>query len=400
MDPCPAPPAGAVTETASVFVIPPVSSHPLMPFATGTVLPYRPPQPAVQVPAPVDIALNADGSWSGEITIPVQPAGVVDLEASCLAFITFPGPMQYAGYTLQTFIVSTSGDGYWLAETSSGEEHFPAAIGFGDAGNNEPFGYIGGASPDIKGAIGGIAGFPLTGAGYWVFGGSNGEVLPHGDAPFLGDNEPMQTNAAVVGIAATPDGKGYWLASADGGVFAYGTASFLGSEGGRQLNAPVVGIAATPDGKGYWLAAADGGVFAFGNASFLGSAAGTKLNQPIVGMSATPNGGGYWLAAAEGGVFAFGDAAFSGSAAKLHLNRRIVGIAAHSGGRGYWLAAADGGVFAFGGAPFLGSGVGLASLSGTGPASFAAIASTPRTAALTETVGAGPAPAMFLGTAG
>jgi hypothetical protein len=40
--------------------------------------------------------------------------------------------------------------------------------------------------------------------------------------------------------------------------------------GGKPLNAPVVGITATPDGKGYWLTAADGGVFAYGNANYYG----------------------------------------------------------------------------------------------------------------------------------
>lgn len=38
-----------------------------------------------------------------------------------------------------------------------------------------------------------------------------------------------------------------------------------------RVNAPVVGIAATPTGKGYWLVCADGGVFAFGDAGFFGN---------------------------------------------------------------------------------------------------------------------------------
>jgi len=54
-------------------------------------------------------------------------------------------------------------------------------------------------------------------------------------------------------MAATPDGKGYWLAAADGGIFTFGDATYAGSEGGAQLSAPAVGLAATPDGKGYWL---------------------------------------------------------------------------------------------------------------------------------------------------
>jgi hypothetical protein len=92
-------------------------------------------------------------------------------------------------------------------------------------------------------------------------------------------------NAPVVGIVATPDGKGYWLVASDGGVFAFGDSSYHGSMGGTRLNAPVVGIAATPDGTGYWLAAADGGVFSFGSAQFEGSTGGTSINAPIVGIA-------------------------------------------------------------------------------------------------------------------
>jgi len=53
-------------------------------------------------------------------------------------------------------------------------------------------------------------------------------------------------NKPVAGIAANPDGEGYWLAAADGGVFSFGTAPFEGSMGGQRLEAPVVGIAANP----------------------------------------------------------------------------------------------------------------------------------------------------------
>ena len=36
-----------------------------------------------------------------------------------------------------------------------------------------------------------------------------------------------------------------------------------------HLNSPIVGMAATPTGKGYWLVAGDGGVFPFGDAQLL-----------------------------------------------------------------------------------------------------------------------------------
>ena len=46
-------------------------------------------------------------------------------------------------------------------------------------------------------------------------------------------------------------------------------AQFYGSTGSMRLNKPVVGMAATPDGGGYWLVASDGGVFAYGDARLL-----------------------------------------------------------------------------------------------------------------------------------
>jgi len=63
-----------------------------------------------------------------------------------------------------------------------------------------------------------------------------------------------------------------------------------------DLRAPMVGMAATPDGGGYWLVGADGGVFSFGDANFYGSAERMHPASPIVGMAVTPDGGGYWLA--------------------------------------------------------------------------------------------------------
>ncbi len=46
-------------------------------------------------------------------------------------------------------------------------------------------------------------------------------------------------------MAATADGKGYWLVASDGGIFVLGDAGFYGSEGASPLNEPIVGMAAT-----------------------------------------------------------------------------------------------------------------------------------------------------------
>ena len=47
------------------------------------------------------------------------------------------------------------------------------------------------------------------------------------------------------------------------------TPRFYGSTGAIHLNQPIVGMAATPDGGGYWLVASDGGIFTFGDAALL-----------------------------------------------------------------------------------------------------------------------------------
>jgi len=129
-------------------------------------------------------------------------------------------------------------------------------------------------------------------------------------------------------------------------VFALGDATFDGSAATLPLNAPVVGLAATPDGGGYWLVAADGGVFAYGDARFFGSAGNLALQAPVVGLVATPDGGGYWLVAADGGVFAYGDASFSGSAARTPPAHPVIGVAASAGGHGYWLVTSGTGPMA------------------------------------------------------
>ena len=187
------------------------------------------------------------------------------------------------------------------------------------------------------------------GGGYWIVT-QDGYVAACGDAPYLGQQTSL--NAPVVGIAATPDGDGYYLVAADGGVFTFGDAQFRGSTGSLHLNEPVIGMAVDPMTGGYWLVAIDGGIFAYG-APFLGSTGSMTLNEPVIGMAAAHDGSGYWLAATDGGVFAFG-VAYWGSTGSIHLNRPAVGIATDVESGGYWLVASDGGLFAFN-APFYGS---------------------------------------------
>jgi hypothetical protein len=100
----------------------------------------------------------------------------------------------------------------------------------------------------------------------------------------LPGNVPLDPAAQISGLATAVNGQRVWLVGIDGGVFTpvdnttQGTTApspFYGSLPGIGVTpvAPIVGIAATPDGGGYWMVGADGGVFAFGDAGFYGSAA-------------------------------------------------------------------------------------------------------------------------------
>jgi hypothetical protein len=180
-------------------------------------------------------------------------------------------------------------------------------------------------------------------------------VLAFLGAPTLGPNPGLDLNAALIDLAPTTSGRGYWAVASDGGVFSYGDARFYGSTGGMALAAPVVGMGSTVTSRGYWLAAFDGGVFSFGDARFYGSMGGQQLNSPIAAIAPTRTGRGYWMVAYDGGVFAFGDARFYGSTGGRQLTSPVVGMAPSRTGNGYYLVAGDGGVFAFGDARFRGA---------------------------------------------
>jgi hypothetical protein len=194
-------------------------------------------------------------------------------------------------------------------------------------------------------AAGTVVGIAATSddGGYWIAN-NQGLVVACGDAQDFG-NLPTTSNRPIVGIAATTDGGGYYLVASDGGVFTFGDATFQGSTGGMQLNRPMVGMAVDPSTGGYWLVASDGGIFAY-DAPFYGSTGSLTLNQPIVGMAESDDGNGYWLVATDGGIFAY-NAPFYGSTGSLHLNKPIVGMAVDLATGGYWLTASDGGIFAY-----------------------------------------------------
>lgn len=175
-------------------------------------------------------------------------------------------------------------------------------------------------------------------------------------AHFYGDVSRLKLAAPIVAMAATPDGKGYWLVGRDGGVFAFGDASYEGSVPGAELAATpspvgqalarvrdIVGITPTPDGKGYWLLGADGAVFAFGDAGELGGVLSRPKHLTTPSCSARacayatvravaigPSQGGYDIVWADGSNTPFGTAASAKVAAGTltYLSAQPMGVVA------------------------------------------------------------------------
>jgi hypothetical protein len=67
-------------------------------------------------------------------------------------------------------------------------------------------------------------------------------------------------------------------------VFGFGDAHFYGSTGAIHLNRPIVGMQATPTGRGYEFVADDGGIFTYGDAQFFGSLGSVAGSPPTVGV--------------------------------------------------------------------------------------------------------------------
>ena len=81
----------------------------------------------------------------------------------------------------------------------------------------------------------------------------------------------------------TPDGKGYWILTANGTVYNYGDAANDGDATGALggLN-PASAVFTTFDGAGYWIASANGTVDQYGDAPNDGGMSGSSLNGAII----------------------------------------------------------------------------------------------------------------------
>jgi len=242
----------------------------------------------------------------------------------------FFGSLPQLGVTVQNVVgitPTTNFGGYDLVGSDGGVFVFPAGRSAGFHGSLPGLGVT---TNDIVGIV------PTNnGGGYDLVGRDGGVfVFPVGQTGGFYGSLPQENIHVddIAGIAATPDDKGYWLLGADGTVYAFGDAQNFGDnldycagKGGLYTciqkipGARFVGIASTPDGKGYWLATAGGQVLNLGDAPALGQVTGVYVND-IVSVVPTADGTGYWLVASDGGIFAFGSAGFIGSLPGLGLH--------------------------------------------------------------------------------
>ncbi len=96
----------------------------------------------------------------------------------------------------------------------------------------------------------------------------------------------MPLNKPIVGMAATPDGKGYWLVASDGGIFTYGDAGFYGSAGAmRAQQAHRRHGRHRPTARATGWSPPTAASSPTATPRFFGSAGALPLNKPIVGMS-------------------------------------------------------------------------------------------------------------------
>lgn len=227
-----------------------------------------------------------------------------------------------------------------------------------------------GAPPALKPAVIAIAA-TSDGHGYYTLR-SNGEVDAFG-APFYGSLPAASLTAGVTatGIAFDSATGGYWIVSSDGRVRGFHAPSLGGPHihaGGWGQYASAVAIASTVDGRGYYVLRANGGVDGFG-VPWHGSLAG-KLHYgataPVVavGIATDAATGGYWIATSNGRVVNFA-APFDGAPATSHSDNGampVTGIASAAGGSGYYVLRANGEVDAFAATSY-----GSLSISGTMP---------------------------------
>jgi hypothetical protein len=295
------------------------------------------------------------GSWSGGVS--VYSYQWYRCEA---ADNTACGPI--AGATGQTYVLQPADVGYVIRVTETAgnlagssapavsvatapvqpapSSSYWLTTAYGNVYNAIAAPFYGSAVRSRDTAIVGMASTPDR-HGYWLAD-ATGRVFHYGDARWARAIRPAHP---VVGIVASPRG-GYYLFTRYGNVYTRGGARFYGSAVHHAWT--VVGMAVTPDGRGYWLVKAGGRAMAYGDAT---ASPVIHSPYPIKGI-VTSRTGGYWLYTTHGNVYNVGGAPFFGSASRKHVSN-VTGMIATPDGLGYRLVQSTGQVRSYGDAEAL-----------------------------------------------
>ena len=227
---------------------------------------------------------------------------------------------------------------YWSEADSHGTctlEFGNVSSGVSDFGKDAEYGTVQYATlgyPEFEGKVLDDA-CPASASEGFVLSGRRGQVVSAGDAPSL--PAVHAAPAPIVGIASTPDGRGYYAVTDTGDVFTGGDGVYAGdlSTASHHVS-DIVGITIAPGGDGYWLLGANGAIYPFGGVASFGSLLTKHVHTTsAVAMAASPTGVGYLIVTAGGNVYAFGDAHQHGSLAGkgVHVND-VRDIAMSAGG--------------------------------------------------------------------
>jgi len=197
-----------------------------------------------------------------------------------------------------------------------------------------------------------------AGDGYYVLR-ANGEVDAYG-VPSYGSLAPtsLPPGSTATGIALDSATGGYWVVTSNGLVRGF-NAPFMGEPhippGGWGQHPAAVAIAAANNGAGYYVLRANGAVDAFGvtNQGSLGGRLHYGLTAPVVAVAIAvdPATDGYWIATSTGDVANFNapnDGSPLASADGTYDGVPVSGLATDPAGTGYYVLRADGAIDSFG----------------------------------------------------
>jgi len=138
---------------------------------------------------------------------------------------------------------------------------------------------------------------------------ANGTVYYYGDARCVETSSCLGIGShqiTVADVIANPAGPGGWTFSTHGSVYPFGGTSNYGQPGNQPPPFVAVAAAATADGHGYWVLTANGTVYSYGDArpATSGAAAVHVLPQDTHAVAIIPeaDAAGYWIVTSSGAV--------------------------------------------------------------------------------------------------